>query len=270
MHPHTRDDRTIEVDGLDALTHKPLVVLTELDPWRTVIGSDVPTTVLYEDGTVVSHRGTGNATYAWTARAPQAVNALARRIASSDVMTLPVRWSVLAATDQPTVRLLVRSGSRWKYTEVYGIRRDGKPAITNNAAPDAPSTFVDAYRALLDFEVDGAVPWTPEQIEIMLWDFSHTKKRPRPWPREIPTPAYTKPTQSKGVFKHVVDGRLEPAVKEFLSSLEPAQAVSLGNHTLSMAYRRRVPEEEYIMRVRDCARVLKVAADAGLPPAGCR
>ena len=47
IHPlaHAQDDTPTEP--------RPLVVLLEFDPWQMVIGSDVPTFVLYDDGTII-------------------------------------------------------------------------------------------------------------------------------------------------------------------------------------------------------------------------
>src|SRR5689334_14251271 len=48
--------RNVEVPDLDKLTHKPMFVVTERNPWAMVIGSDVPTVALYEDGLLIYQR----------------------------------------------------------------------------------------------------------------------------------------------------------------------------------------------------------------------
>lgn len=253
----------MQVDGLVALTHKPWVVLTEVDPWRGVIGSDVPTTVLYEDGLVIGHRGRGPDARAWTALAPEPVAELVRAIVTDDLLALPEFMSRPAPTDQPTVRLLLRRGERWALRQVYGLRRqdlEGGGEVANT-----PAAFVEAYRRLLEFSVPQEKPWEPAQIEIMLWDFSHAKEPSEAWPSSLPAPPATIELPKHGVYKHMVAGTYEAAAKKFMSTHNARRAIRHGEHLLSFSYRRRVPEEDYLNQVRAC-----LSAKPEHLPTGCR
>ncbi|TKD12666.1 hypothetical protein [Polyangium fumosum] len=105
----------VEFEGLAKLDPKPLVVLRERNPWLMVLGSDVPTIVVYEDGLVVYHKLVGNKAEALTANVgAEAAKKLGEELATADFMALPAQASVTAATDQPTVGIALRQGSQWK------------------------------------------------------------------------------------------------------------------------------------------------------------
>jgi hypothetical protein len=193
-------------------------------------------------------------------------------LVGSGLMAVPVRSSVSLATDQPRVSLLLRSGTRWKYAEVYGIDRSGRPSHGSGSGQHnpAPPAFVEAYKRLVAFDAPAATPWVPDRIEVMLWDFAHTKLPVRRWPAEIPPPPAGTKLPDKGVFKHFIAARYEPAVKSFVGSLGTGEAVAVNGRPASIGYRRVVPEEAYIEQVRTCAwRKIVVKPPAAAPP-GCR
>jgi hypothetical protein len=257
----------VELEGLSALEHKPLAVLREKNPWATVLGSEVPTIVVYEDGLVVYHRLVGEKASALTVNVgAEAARKFVDGLATTEFMALPARMSITIATDQPTVMIVLRTGSQWKFASVNGLGRDGKATAASQG--EAPGVFVTAYQRLAQFDAPGAVPWEPETIEIMLWDFSHAHKRPLPWPAGIPAPpAGVKPPE-KGVYRHYVPGRHEAATRAFIASLEQSQGVSVGGASSSIGVRRVVPSDVYIETMIQCAWSRSIPS-AKLPP-GCR
>lgn len=237
---------TIEVAGLDGLRHRPLIQLVERNPWLMVIGSDVPTFVLYEDGLVIFRKGDerrGEHMRADLGRAGAA--ALAGDIARSGFFDLPRSTSVAHATDQPTVQVLVRDGLRWHLASVYGIGRDGKALHGNEEAAPA---FTRTYRRLVTFDAPKAAPWNPEQIEVMLGDFSYAGSSV-PWPSAIPRPKAPIQAPANGVFKHFIDGKYEDDVRALQAKARDTTAVEIDGHKWSFGYRRCVPEEEYFYKV---------------------
>ena len=257
----------VELEGLSELEHKPLAVLRESNPWLMVIGSDVPTIVVYEDGLVVYQKLAGQKAEGLMVNVgPEAARALVSGLAPPDFMALPARMSVTAATDQPTVGIALRRGSQWKYASVNGLGRDGKATAASHG--EAPVVFITAYRRLASFDAPGATPWEPESIEIMISDFSHARERPLPWPAGIPAPpAGVKPPE-KGVYRHYVPGRHEAATRAFIASLNQSQGVSVGGASASVGVRRVVPSDVYIETMIQCAWSRSIPS-AKLPP-GCR
>ncbi|MDC0740091.1 hypothetical protein [Polyangium mundeleinium] len=257
----------VEFEGLAKLDHKPLAVLRERNPWLMVLGSDVPTIVVYEDGLVVYHKLVGDKAEALTVNVgAEAARKLVEELATAEFMALPAQISVTDATDQPRVGIALRQGSQWKYASVEGITRNGKATAGETGV--APAVFVRAYQRLANFHAPGATPWAPETIEIMLWDFSHARTPPLPWPAGIPAPPADVKAPKEGVYHHHVPGRHEAATRAFIASLEQSQGVSVGGASASIGVRRVVPSDIYIGTMIRCA-WMKSIPNARLPT-GCR
>ncbi|MDI1449268.1 hypothetical protein [Polyangium sp. 6x1] len=258
-----------EVEGLDKLDHKPLAVLRERNTWLLVLGSDVPTIVVYEDGLVVYHKIVGNKAEALTVNVgAEAARKLVEELATADFMALPREMSVTTAEDQTTVGIALRQDSQWKYASVEGLGRDGKATAAKTG--EAPAVFVRAYQRLTSFDAPGATPWKPETIEIMLSDFSSARKPPLPWPAGIPAPpaGVKPPPGGGGVYHHVVPGRHEAATRAFIASLEQSQGVAMGGASASIDVRPLVPSDNYIGAMLLCA--WTVGPPNAVRPMGCR
>jgi hypothetical protein len=159
------------VPGLAELTHKPLFVLVERNPWLGVIGSDVPTVVLYEDGLAIFQRKNGDRVEAMQGHmAPAEARAFVDDAVKVGFLDLPRRTTLSSSTDQPTVEILLRSGTAWHLASAYGVDRNGR-ASDGRSDMVGPSSFVVVYQKGVAMNLPAAEPWRAEQIEVMLWDF---------------------------------------------------------------------------------------------------
>lgn len=231
-----------EPAGLGA---RPLVAVYERDPWAMVIGSDVPSFVLYADGTVILSPITGEPPGRIVGRTADA------RALSAKLFALlenePVRRTLWGATDQPTTAFLIRSDKGWIQRTVYGMTAGCKPS--NSRAAPVPAAVRDACAAIAGLSVDARKPWAPGAFEVMLWGFEHSRGEAKPWPPAVPAPPARKPLE-RGVVKHRISPPHHAALKTFLSSLAPNQAVSHAGHKWSVATRAVVPADEYLTTVR--------------------
>ncbi len=247
---------SVEVDGLDALPHRPLLVLTEENPHLMVDGSDVPTMVIYDDGLVVFHGGQHSVTLK-----PAEALRLVEAIATPEFLALPVLTRVRERGGLPTVHIGLRLGTRWKYVAVYGVPLGIVVLNEGEPMPQGPVAFMRAYADLLAFDAPGSAPWTPESVEVMLWDFSHAHDQ-RPWPADVPAP----PSDwlPGGTRHHILAGSHEPALHRFLDGLAETQAVAFNKHLWSIGVRRIVPAEDYMRAVQACV-IKQTLADPPLP-----
>ncbi len=251
----------VKVSEPDKASERPQVVLVQTNPHALVLGADVPNVVIYEDGTVITQRGAHRV----TATAPKETRELIQRVITKELLALPTRWSVRAPTDQPRLQLMVRDTDGWKLLDVYGVRL-GSPPLPSTNPPGVPTElFMAACEALASFEPPWAVPWVPQEIELMLWDFSHAKEKPLPWPAGVPQPPRAGRV-AKGTQKHPIPGRHEAALSAFLEQQGPRRGVELDGKSMSLSYRRLVPGDATIQAVRRCA--LSAHAGSELPP-GC-
>jgi hypothetical protein len=192
--------------------------------------------------------------------------ALARSVAS-DLDGLAYDTSLTAASDQRTVEILVRAGKRWQYVAAYGLGRDGRATTPGGTAP--PAALAKAYGTLLGLPIPGAAPWVPEKVEVLLWPFGAAREASAPWPSTVPKPQRGFLAPDGGVYKHVVAGVHEAALRAHMSSLGPSQATALDGQKWTMDVRPLVPDEDILRRVVTCGRQHRVAASRNSPPPTC-
>ncbi|MEB2312785.1 MAG: hypothetical protein OZ921_11665 [Sorangiineae bacterium] len=257
-----------DVPGLDGLAEKPLIALWERDPWLAVIGSDVPTVVVYESGLVIKQSVQGKTLSRVQGRLTRAAAlALAARV-DEGLAKSPASTTVTGVTDQRRVELLVRGTDGWREASCYGLSRTGKASHGEQLQLEPPPPgFVAGYLELLELEPPGASPWIPQELEIMLWGFEHARGA-KPWPSGVPTPASTLRPPKSGVVKHVVSGKYLPALDAYLAG-HVQEAVELNGHKWSMRYRVRVPAVDFLARATRCAVNRQMAVAQSKPPPRC-
>ncbi len=227
------------------LTARPVVAVYEKDPWAMVIGSDVPSFVLYDDGQVIDSPRTGEPPGRARARTT-AGPALAKRLFEL-LSPEPDRRSLSHSTDQPSTAFLIRTGDGWIHRSVYGMSQGCKP--TGPDAQPVPPRVRDACAAIANLSLTDRAPWAAERIEVMLWGFSHSRLSPKAWPAGVPPPPSRAPPE-RGIVKHVISAKHEPALRAFLKSLEPNQAVAHAGHKWSVRTRAVVPADDFLAKIR--------------------
>ena len=161
---------------------KPLVVLTESNPWLMVIGSDVPTLALYDSGRVIYKVTTDNRSFYVTTKLDMMqTQAFISSLKLNDELSA-IDNEIMASngSDQPT-NTLVLNFKELKIKNVYGNLRTDQNAIANT-----PQAFLDTYNTIINFKGENATTWIPEYIEVLLTDYSHSPRTPLPWPEEWP------------------------------------------------------------------------------------
>ncbi len=232
------------------LSKRPLVAVYEHDPWAMVIGSDVPSFVLYANGSVIT-----------SPQAGEAPGRVAGTISEADKFATdvhellkaePERRSLSLTTDQANTVFLVRTDAGWIYRSVYGMTRGCKP--TQQDAKPVPAAIRSVCSKIEALNVSGRGPWVPQKIEVMRWGFEHSRLKPRPWPASVPAPPPGAPPKS-GVKSHFIDAKHRDSLKAFLASLKQSQAVGHAGHKWSVRQRAVVPADRYLAKVRRTAQI---------------
>jgi hypothetical protein len=151
---------------------RPLVILKQLDPWRMVIGSDAPTFVLYEDGTIIYRsveRG-GELGFA-TVKVDDVETFMVETLKLTDTFfLLQDSYDHLLMTDQPSTTMTVydyegmKASSKSVY--VYGDLHSHQ-----QARDLTPAAFLNPFDAITAFDSETAKAWTPEHFEVMVWEY---------------------------------------------------------------------------------------------------
>ncbi|MBZ0317803.1 MAG: hypothetical protein K8L91_15390 [Anaerolineae bacterium] len=235
---------------------RPLVVLMEFDPWKMVIGSDVPTFALYEDGTIIYRNEyvaddplatpepyeTSDTPYIGLLYLKLDEEALAEFLESlaigDDFYGLEPAYDGPMITDQPNIYLAVWTDEgQPKSVNVYGdLRHD-----VEEARAMTPDAFLSVYDVLVEFvgtNHEGAVAWLPEQLELMVWPYESASSGAA-WPDFLPTLDDPTTIDRGGLWSVYVDSTRYAEVAEFLD--EAAGTVEIDGKFYSVMIRYPFP-----------------------------
>lgn len=163
-----RAPRTATVAVSPPSPDEPVLVLYERSSWLS--GFDVPTLVLWADGTVAMGDTAGtNAHHLLAAPLPADQALSIAQTALADLRTAPRSTEISEASDLPSVQIVVRDANAWRSIDVYGLDRTASDA----ALPPAAQRIAAVYRRLL------AVPPSTGPL-------AQSAPRPDGWPTALP------------------------------------------------------------------------------------
>jgi len=221
---------------------RPLVMLTEFNPWAMVVGSDSPTFVLYENGTVIYLR---ESTYFSTKLNPSEVESFVSGLGPDTLTRLKDSYQLSQASDQRTNVLVVRTDStNYKEISIYGSIRSLKTE-SGKTSPNIPlpAELIHALRRALRYDNTKASAWMPEFIEVMIWPFDYAKGKVAAWPANWPELADKKTVKHKELYSLVVPESQYEQLKKFIAQLKPTQAVRIDGKKWAVSTRFPFPHE---------------------------
>ena len=213
----------------DEQAARPVVVFIETNPWLMVIGSDVPSFVLYDDGAVIYRKGENFLTAVLPA------NEMARIVASARLADEVVNIEVSDWTDQPTTSVLLSANGKVSGVRIYGRVPSGE------SQGKLSQQMIDTVLALREFEVADAKPWLPKNIEVMIWPYEYAPEASIDWPRDWPglkDPATVQRGDGYSLFLpsvHLAE------LKALLARQKERGAVKIGGHKWAVAWRLPFP-----------------------------
>ncbi|QHL88339.1 hypothetical protein GU926_13215 [Nibribacter ruber] len=215
----------------------PMVVLTEEDPWLMVIGSDVPTFVLYENGQIIYKKVENRKVkYFTVSLSKEETQAEIYKMGFSDsLLKLPSYIEAYRATDQPTNELILNFDSARTF-RVYGNLRN------ETARAATPKAFLTVYDYLKGYSHAKAMPWMPEEIEVLATDYSHSKEKAAKWPATWPD-LKSPETVSRGedLYSIYLPKEQFESFLQLSQSLKEKQAVEINGKKFSLSYRLPLP-----------------------------
>jgi hypothetical protein len=232
----------------------PVVSLTEMNPWRMVIGSDSATFVLYEDGRVIFHDPDLHQPpgYRVARLSATELQALRAQLKLERLASLQERYETSFATDLPTTSIVTFADKQPHPVSVYGVLDAGqaKQVIATTIGPSSrqpdpvPPEFAEIFHVLKTSRPKESQPWTPEVIEVMVSPYENAPEQKR-WPAgwvDLSSPGAVEP---KGDYagKFFVDGRDLPQLSAFLQSLGEKEAVVMNGRKLFVSLRVVLPGE---------------------------
>lgn len=219
---------------------RPLIVLMETNPWLMVIGSDVPTFVLYENGQIIYKKIVDDEwKYFEVSNDKETTQKIIKSFGITDSLMKEQDFIMASnATDQPTVFLLLNFDTL-KQISVYGRIRN----IENKARQNTPKDFLTVYDNIINFEAENAKEWLPDSIEVMATNYSDSPKKPLNWNKDwndINSSSTVK--RSNDLYSIYLDKKYFDDFLDLLKKLKEKQAVEINGEKYSLSYRFPFPK----------------------------
>ena len=218
---------------------QPIVVLVETDPWLMVIGSDVPTFALYENGQIIYKKVIKKKwKYFEVSTDSEKTQKIIKSFGITDsLMNQPDYIEASSWTDQPT-NILLLNFENLRQISVYGNLDDKR----NESRKKTPKDFLTVYDNIKKFKDKNAKEWIPEHIEIMLTDYNHSPEKPKEWPENWPNlESESTVKRSESLYSLYLPKEHFDHFINIISDLKEKQAVEINGKKFSVSYRFPYP-----------------------------
>jgi hypothetical protein len=218
---------------------RPLAVLIETNPWLMVIGSDTPTVAIYDDGQLIYIKKEKDKSFSYFYKqlAREELEAVKKKMVSfGDLSKIGKYYELTDVTDQPEIKIYLNLDGNELTTTVYGLielDEDGK----------LPESLKSLYEYLTTLDFKDAVPWKPQYIEVMIWEYEYAPDESIHWPKEWPgleSPQAMKRGDSYSIF---LPGAELPRLLDFLGTRKPRGAVEIDGKKWAVDFRFTFPSE---------------------------
>lgn len=218
---------------------QPVIVLIETDPWLMVIGSDVPTFALYDNGQIIYKKIVDNELkYFEVTNNIETTQKIIKSFGITDNLMIQKEYIEASnSTDQPTNIMLFNFDSI-RQISVYGRLRD----ISNEARINTPKDFLKVYDNIIKFDDLNAKEWLPDYIEVMATKYSYSPEVPLEWNKEwndIKSESTVK--RSDDLYSIYLDKKYFKDFIKLLSSIKEKQAVEINGEKYFLSYRLPFP-----------------------------
>jgi hypothetical protein len=236
---------------------KPIAVFIQTDPWAMLIGADTPRIAVYEDGTVLFLKRSGEkASYHQKSLSATELSAFKKRLKpAADLKDLKRFYNVHPnATDQPQALLYFRDGDRELTTKIYGLQApDTKPySFTMSHAklkPDAvPGELIELHKFFCTVDYSDSREWTPRYVEAVAWSYSYAPDASIIWPKDWPGLDSERSFERRGSYSIFLDGSVLPDLQKFLQTRNEKGAIEIGGRKWIVSYRYTFPSEPVWMK----------------------
>lgn len=218
---------------------QPIVTLIETDPWLMVIGSDVPTFALYENGQIIYKKIVDKRwKYFEVINDRETTQKIIKSFGITDSLMKQRDYIEASSwTDQPT-NIMILNFDTVRQISVYGRLRDEK----NEARQKTPKDFLTVYDNIIKFDTDSAKEWLPDTFEVMATRYSYSPEKPLKWNSEWnDTKSPTTVKRGDDLYSIYLDKKYFGEFIKLLKSMKEKQAVEINGEKYSLTYRLPFP-----------------------------
>lgn len=218
---------------------RPIVVLYETDPWLMVIGSDVPTFALYENGQII-YRKIKDKKYKYfeVKHDHDTTQKIIKSFGITDSLMSQKKYIEASDwTDQPSNIMILNFDTVSELT-VYGSLSSPK----SEAREKTPKDFLTVYDNLIKFEDKEAIEWIPDNIEVLATKYSYSPETPLKWNSEWnDINSSTSVKRNDDLYSIYLDRKYFDDFISLLKKIKEKQAVEINGEKYSLSYRLPFP-----------------------------
>lgn len=97
------------------------------------------------------------------------------------------------------------------------------------------------HQYMSEFRLTGAQAWIPEQLEVMLWNYSYAPDTSIQWPSHWPGLNHSATLKHENSYSIFLPGTQEDALIAFLATRKEKGAVELAGKKWAVSYRPVFP-----------------------------
>jgi len=218
---------------------RPIIALIETDPWLMVIGSDVPTFALYENGQIIYKKIVDKKIkYFEVTNDKETTQKIIKSLGITDSLMKQEDYiEASTATDQPKNVLLLNFDTV-RQLSVYGRLRN----LKNEARKKTPKDFLDVYDKIIKFEDNKATEWLPNTIEVLATKYNYAPEKSLKWNSEWnDIKSETTVKRNEDLYSIYLDKKYYEEFIELLKNTKEKQAVEINGEKYSLTYRLPFP-----------------------------
>lgn len=218
---------------------QPIIVLIESNPWLMVIGSDVPTFALYENGQIIYRKVVDNRyKYFEVKNDKEKTQAIIKSFGITGSLMVQADYVEASSwTDQPK-NIMLLDFDTFRQIVVYGNLQN----IENEARSKTPQDFLTVYDNIRNFEDQSAMEWFPDTIEVMATRYSHSPDIPLQWNSSWSDISSSSTVQrNEDLYSIYLNKKYFNDFLKLLDSVKEKQAVEINGKKYSLTYRLPFP-----------------------------
>jgi hypothetical protein len=218
---------------------QPIIVLIETDPWLMVIGSDVPTFALYENGQIIYKKVVNKKLkYYEVSNDRETTQKIIKSFGITDSLMEQQDYIEASSSTDQTTNIMLLNFDTLTQKSVYGRIRENN----NEARQKTPEHFLAVYDKIVHFEPKNAKEWLPDTFEIMATKYSHSPETALKWNNHWNDIKSSSTIQrSDDLYSIYLDKKHFADFIKLLKTLKEKQAVEINGEKYSLTYRLPFP-----------------------------
>lgn len=224
---------------------KPLAVLIEQSPWVEWVNWDTPRIAVYDDGEVIFWReSTEDSSYQIAQLSSFELESVKKKLAALSAISVKQNYSLSDRRDQINTQIYIENGDNDAVINGYEIECDHVPARNYDESEIYPPLeFFQIHSFLCQFKPKLSKSWTPDYIEVVLWDGQYATEKSIYWPEEWPNLSSDRALLQDNRWSLFLNWSEAPKLFAFLETRPKKGAIQIGGKKWIASVRYTLPNE---------------------------